>query len=123
MRGKSPENGPRRGRRPKSSVAPPGSLFSEDDLHLFHEGSHFHLQNHLGSHPVERGGESGCHFAVFAPNAKKVTVIGDFNRWDRESHPLARRGSSGVWEGFVPGVGEGDNYKYHLVSEYAGYIV
>ncbi len=123
MPGKPPENAPRRGRRPKSSVPPPGSLFSDDDLHLFHEGSHFHLQNHLGSHAVARGGEDGCHFAVFAPNAKTVAVTGDFNGWNKESHPLARRGAAGVWEGFIPRVGEGDVYKYHLVSEHAGYSV
>ncbi|MCA1579917.1 MAG: 1,4-alpha-glucan branching protein GlgB [Acidobacteria bacterium] len=113
----------RRPRRARSSTPPPGSLFSDDDLHLFHEGSHFHLQNHLGSHPLTRGGAAGCHFAVFAPNAKTVTVTGDFNGWNNESHPLSRRGGGGVWEGFVPGVGEGGVYKYHLVSEYNGYSV
>ncbi len=69
------------------------------------------------------GGTPGCYFAVFAPNAVRVSVIGEFNGWNKESHPLSARAQSGIWEGFVPGVGVGSVYKYHVVSRYGGYRV
>ena len=68
-------------------------------------------------------GQSGTYFAVWAPDARKVSVIGDFNGWNRTSHPLQPRGQSGIWEGFVPGVGKGALYKYHIKSRYRGYKV
>jgi len=111
-------------RRPGTSPDPiSASLLTDLDLHLFHEGSHFHLQDKLGAHPVVRDGVEGCAFAVFAPNAERVSVIGEFNAWDKQSHPLARRDTGGVWEGFVPGIGRGAVYKYHLVSMHRGYRV
>lgn len=94
-----------------------------DDLHLFNEGRHFHLFEKLGSHPVTAGGTAGCYFAVFAPDAERVSVMGDFNTWDKTSHPLRPQGRSGIWEGFVPGVGVGAAYKYHIASRYGGYRV
>ncbi|HXM79656.1 MAG TPA: 1,4-alpha-glucan branching protein GlgB [Thermoanaerobaculia bacterium] len=110
--------------RSRSAAAPDaGSFLTDVDLHLFHEGSHFHAQNRLGSHPGTHDGLAGCHFAVFAPNAQAVSVMGDFNGWDKASRPLAPRGGSGIWEGFVPGVGVGAAYKYHLVSRHRGYRV
>jgi len=101
----------------------PESRLTELDLHLFHEGNHFHVQDKLGSHPGERAGVAGCFFGVFAPNAERVSVMGDFNGWDKDGHTLAPRGTSGVWEGFVPGVGRGAVYKYHVFSRHGGYRV
>jgi 1,4-alpha-glucan branching enzyme len=86
------------------------SLLSKEDLHLFNEGSHLRLYQHLGAHL----GNEGTWFAVWAPNANVVNVIGDWNGWDKHKDVLERRGDSGVWEGFVPGVGQGATYKFHI---------
>ena len=99
------------------------SLLTDDDLYLFNEGSHFRLYDKLGAHPMEHEGKEGTCFAVWAPDAQKVYVMGDFNGWDKESHPLHPRGKSGIWEGFIPGVGKGANYKYHIASRFHGYHV
>lgn len=99
------------------------SLLTDDDLYLFNEGSHFRLPEKLGSHILTRKGAEGTLFGVWAPDAEQVMVIGDFNDWDKTSHPLRARGNSGIWEGFVPGVGKGSRYKYHIVSRYGGYRV
>ncbi|MEF3696076.1 1,4-alpha-glucan branching protein GlgB [Desulfolutivibrio sp.] len=100
------------------------SLLTDHDIYLFKEGNHFDLHDKLGSHPMTVDGEPGTLFAVWAPNAAAVSVVGDFNGWDVESHPLAvRLDSSGIWEGFLPGIGRGALYKYHIVSatgEYRG---
>jgi 1,4-alpha-glucan branching enzyme len=92
------------------------SLLGEQDLYLFNEGSHLRLWEHLGAHPMTRGGVSGAVFGVWAPSAQRVSVIGDFNGWDREANPLSPRGDSGIWEGFVDGVSKGDVYKFHVVG-------
>jgi len=92
------------------------SLLGDQDLHLFNEGTHQRLYEKLGSHLVIVDGEPGTYFAVWAPNAERVAVMADFNDWDPSTHPLQRRGDSGVWESFVPGVVAGASYKYHLVS-------
>jgi len=92
------------------------TLLTADDLYLFNEGSHLRLWEKLGSHPTVERGRAGTRFAVWAPNAASVTVMGDWNDWSREAAPLASRGSSGIWEGFVPGVGRGAVYKYHVRS-------
>ena len=94
-----------------------------DDLFLFNEGNHFRLYEKLGSQPGEVDGVAGCHFGVWAPNAESVSVMGDFNGWNRESHPLHTRGQSGIWEGFLPGIGCGASYKYYIVSRWNGYRV
>ncbi len=99
------------------------SLITDDDLYLFNEGSHFRLHEKLGAHPMTFNRQEGTLFAVWAPNAEKVSVIGDFNGWDRQSHPLRPRGSSGIWEGFIAGVGKGAIYKYHIASHHNGYRV
>ncbi len=100
------------------------SLFSEHDIYLFKEGNHFRLYDKLGSHPAVVKGEKGHYFAVWAPNAKKVTVQGDFNGWNKDEHRLSLRGDeSGIWEGFIPGIKKGDIYKYHIVSSYNKYSV
>jgi 1,4-alpha-glucan branching enzyme len=97
------------------------SILGDQDLYLFNEGSHLRLWEKLGAHPGESAGERGVHFAVWAPDAELVSVIGDFNGWSPDSHPLQRRGGSGIWEGFVPGVAPGACYKYRVRSRHAGY--
>ena len=100
------------------------SLLTDHDIYLFKEGNHFRLYEKLGSHLISVGGMQGTLFAVWAPNAKRVSVIGEFNDWNKESHPLkVRDDASGIWEGFIPGVGEGALYKYHIVSRFNGYEV
>lgn len=99
------------------------SLLGDQDLFLFNEGTHRALAEKLGSHIVRTKSHRGVYFAVWAPNARRVSVIGDFNGWDSTSHPLKVRGSSGIWEGFIPNLGEGARYKYHIVSNNGGYAV
>jgi len=96
---------------------------TDDDLYLFNEGSHFRLYEKLGAHLMTMDGVEGTHFSVWAPNAEQVFVIGDFNGWDKSSHPLRSRGQSGIWGGFISGIEQGTNYKYHIVSRYKGYRV
>ncbi len=93
--------------------------FSEMDIYLFKEGTHAQLYKHLGSHPMQRGKKSGVYFATWAPNAKGVSVIGDFNHYDIDSHRLKLRDdNSGIWEGFITGVKEQENYKYHIFNDF-----
>jgi 1,4-alpha-glucan branching enzyme len=99
------------------------SLLTNDDLHLFNEGSHFRLYEKLGSHIVTHKGREGTYFAVWAPDAEEVSIIGDFNGWDKSRHPLGPKGVSGIWQGFIPGVQKGANYKYHVCSRFNGYRV
>ena len=75
-----------------------------DDLYLFNEGNHYHVHDKLGAHLTKRDGETGVHFAVWAPNAARVSVVGGFNGWNPQHTPLERMGESGVWSGFVAGV-------------------
>jgi len=96
---------------------------SANDLYLFNEGSHFQLYDKLGARIVSGAETPGVHFAVWAPNARHVSVIGDFNGWDRSSHPMQPMESSGIWEGFVPGLGRGALYKYFIESNHNGYQV
>ncbi len=98
------------------------SLLTDEDLHLFNEGTHRRLYRKLGAH-VLTGPVEGTSFAVWAPNAESVHVVGDFNGWNRTATPLRPRGSSGLWEGVVEGVGHGAIYKYHVASRVAGYRV
>jgi alpha-1,4-glucan:alpha-1,4-glucan 6-glycosyltransferase/4-alpha-glucanotransferase len=99
------------------------NLLTNNDIYLFNEGSHFRLYDKLGAHPVQQGSSNGTHFAVWAPNAEEVFVMGDFNDWDNHSHRLLSKGQSGIWEGFFPGIGVGTLYKYHIVSRVNGYRV
>jgi 1,4-alpha-glucan branching enzyme len=99
------------------------SWLTKDDLYLFNEGTHTRLHEKLGSHPAEVDGIWGTRFAVWAPNAAKVSVIGDFNGWSKTAHPLQSRGNSGIWEGFVPDVGQGAVYKYYIKSTVRNYRV
>jgi 1,4-alpha-glucan branching enzyme len=107
--------------RPERSTVQTPSLLSADDLYLFNEGSHLRLWEKLGAHPGVADGQSGTHFAVWAPEAERVAVMGDWNGWDAARDPLAPRGSSGIWEGFVPGVVPGAAYKYRVVSRHRGH--
>ena len=84
------------------------------DLHLFGQGSHRRIYEKLGAHPLEAGGPQGVTFAVWAPNAEAVSVVGPFNAWDGRRNPLRVLGNSGVWSGFVAGLGQGAAYKYEI---------
>ncbi len=95
-------------------------LLSDFELHLHGEGTHFEAYNTLGAHLIECEGLRGVRFAVWAPNAETVSVVGDFNDWDPRRHPMRAR-NGGVWEIFVPELGEGVAYKYHVRSRYHGY--
>ena len=99
------------------------TLFTDDDLFLFNEGSHFQLYDKLGSHTMTIDDIHGTYFAVWAPNADSVSVIGDFNDWNKSSHPLSPRDQSGIWETFIPEVSTGALYKYHIVSRSNKYRV
>jgi 1,4-alpha-glucan branching enzyme len=95
------------------------SALSDHDIYLFKEGSNVRLYDKLGSHPGVSDGVAGTWFGVWAPNAARVSVIGDFNEWDKGRHPLSvRQDGSGIWEGFVPGAGHGSCYKYYIESRY-----
>lgn len=93
------------------------------DLHLFGEGRHRHVYRFLGSHEREVDGVGGVLFAVWAPNAERVSVVGNFNRWDGRSHPMRVRGGSGVWELFIPDLGAGQIYKYEIRNRGSGEIL
>ena len=98
--------------------------FTEHDIYLFKQGTHFHLYDKLGAQIAEKDGIAGTWFSVWAPNAEQVSVIGEFNGWDKQAHRLAARSDeSGVWQGFIPGVRRGAEYKYHIVSRHNGYRV
>jgi 1,4-alpha-glucan branching enzyme len=98
------------------------SLLTEHDIYLFREGSHYRLFEKLGAHPMTVEGVEGTLFAVWAPNAQAVSVTGDFNGWDKNRHFLSPRyDGSGIWEGFIRGVGAGALYKYYVVSHVGGY--
>ncbi|MEW5781548.1 MAG: 1,4-alpha-glucan branching protein GlgB [Pseudomonadota bacterium] len=107
-----------------SSLPSIQSRFGELDLHLFREGSHSRVYRCLGAHPETRDGVAGCHFAVWAPNAHAVSVMGDFNGWHRHSHWLRQlHPGSGIWEGFFVGAQVGQRYKFHIESNFHGYKV
>lgn len=99
------------------------SLFSDFDIALFKSGKHFKLYEKFGAHPVTVEHEQGVYFAVWAPSAKDVSVIGDFNHWNREVHPLnVRWDSSGIWEGFIPAAAHGMRYKFSIRSAHDGEV-
>jgi 1,4-alpha-glucan branching enzyme len=119
-------NRPRGTAKPPETPAPTGSapstarsLLTADDLFLFNEGTHGRLYRKLGAHQVD----GGTQFAVWAPNAERVSVVGDFNGWDPGISTLSPRDHSGIWEGFVPEVGRGALYKFHIRSRHGRYEV
>ncbi len=91
-----------------------GPVLGELDEYLLGEGTHKRLWQALGAHVMEHEGVQGTHFAVWAPNAQRVSVVGDFNHWDGRRHPMRRRGATGVWEIFIPGMRDGASYKYEI---------
>lgn len=99
------------------------SLLTEYDLYLFAEGRHLYIYEKMGAHLCEFNDVKGVHFAVWAPNAYRVGVIGNFNGWDTRVHPMRLHGTSGIWELFIPGVKEGDVYKFDLRSRLRDYRV
>ena len=99
------------------------TLFTEYDIFLFKSGKHFSLYNKLGSHHAVVDGVEGTYFAVYAPAAREVQVVGNFNYWSGDHHRLqVRWDSSGIWEGFIPGFGKGELYKYKILSNYDGKV-
>lgn len=99
------------------------SLFTDFDIDLFKAGKHFRLYDKLGSHPMELDGVEGTYFAVWAPTARSVSVVGNFNHWNDNEHVLnVRWDSSGIWEGFIPNVGHGEIYKYKIYSNNHGAV-
>ena len=97
-------------------------LLTDFDLHLMGEGTHYTKYEKLGAHLGEVAGVSGVSFGVWAPNARRVSVVGDFNAWDGRVHPMRSRGSSGVWEIFIPGLKEGMIYKFEIRSRVGEYL-
>jgi len=95
-------------------------ILSAFDLHLFREGNHWQLHDRLGAHPCILDGVSGVSFAVWAPNAERVSVVGNFNQWDGRHHPMRNRIEAGIWELFIPGLGEGEVYKYEIRGYHGG---
>jgi 1,4-alpha-glucan branching enzyme len=92
------------------------TILTDLDLHLFNEGNHYRIYEKLGSHAATIDGAAGLHFAVWAPNADRVSVVGDFNRWDGRANICEPVASSGIWATFVPGLGYGEKYKYEVRS-------
>jgi len=111
---------------PTSEIDDPyryGRVITEYDVYLFSQGKHTRIYDKLGAHLMRIGDADGVHFGVWAPNADRVSVVGDFNGWDGRLHPMRRLGPTGVWEIFVPGVGEGERYKYEIRSTLHGELL
>ncbi|MGH9631519.1 MAG: 1,4-alpha-glucan branching protein GlgB, partial [Bryobacteraceae bacterium] len=104
-------------------MTPYATLLSDQDLHLFNEGTHYKMYEKLGAHPMHAEGADGTYFSVWAPNAERVSVLGGFNNWQKGVAPLYPKGQSGIWEGFLPNVGKGASYKFHVESRYHGFRV
>jgi 1,4-alpha-glucan branching enzyme len=97
-------------------------VLTEYDLYLFGEGTHYQKYEKLGAHIREVEGVRGVNFAVWAPNAKRVSVVGNFNFWDGRVHAMRERGTSGIWEIFIPELGEGEVYKFEILSRFGGHL-
>lgn len=98
-------------------------FFSDFDVYLWKQGSFYRSWEKMGAHPCRLNGADGVHFAVWAPNAEKVSVVGEFNGWDEAAHPLEPFGDTGIWKGFVPEIGVGTLYKYAIRSRFNDYYV
>ncbi|HZU70744.1 MAG TPA: 1,4-alpha-glucan branching protein GlgB [Ktedonobacteraceae bacterium] len=100
------------------------TIFTDFDLYLFGQGKHYRIYEKMGAHPATFNGVEGVNFAVWAPNARTVSVIGDFNGWNRSAHPMhLRHNDLGIWECFIPGLKEGIIYKYAILSRYNHYAI
>ena len=99
------------------------NILTETDLYLLNEGRHLRLYEKLGAQLQSQSGQSGCHFAVWAPNAERIAVLGDWNDWNPDCDLLSCAGQSGIWQAFVPGVEQGHRYVYQVISRYGGYRV
>jgi len=93
-----------------------GPVLTDLDEYLLGEGTHLRMWEALGAHVMQLDGVPGTHFAVWAPNARRVSVVGAFNAWDGRRHPMRRRGATGVWEIFIPGAQDGQPYKYEIIG-------
>lgn len=128
-RASAPHDGPEAsdqrtpGVRDASRASRQDHALTDMDLHLFNEGTHYRLYSKLGAHVLHSEDAPAVSFAVWAPNAHYVSVIGDFNDWNVHANPLNARAHSGIWEGVVRGIGPGSLYKYHIASRYHGYTV
>ncbi len=100
-----------------------GPTLTDFDLHLLGEGTHFRNYERLGAHIVTHGGIRGVNFAVWAPTAQRVSVVGDFNHWDGRRHPMGNRGATGIWELFIPDLVQGEVYKFEIKSRHEGYLI
>jgi 1,4-alpha-glucan branching enzyme len=100
-----------------------GRVIGDFDLYLFGEGNHTRIYDKLGAHPLRLADTDGVHFAVWAPNAHRVSVVGDFNGWDGRAHPMRSLGSSGVWEIFIPAAHVGQHYKFEIRSRQGHILV
>jgi 1,4-alpha-glucan branching enzyme len=100
-----------------------GPIMGETDLYLFAEGQHWRIYDKFGAHLRTLDGERGVYFAVWAPNAQRVSVVGDFNNWDGRVHPMRKLVGSGVWELFLPGVGENAHYKFEIRTPRGGLLM
>ena len=100
-----------------------GRVITEYDVHLFSQGKHTRIYDKLGAHLMRIGDSDGVHFGVWAPNADRVSVVGDFNAWDGRLHPMRSLGLSGIWEVFIPGVQEGQRYKFEIRSRLHGELL
>ncbi|RZK75573.1 MAG: 1,4-alpha-glucan branching enzyme, partial [Methylobacterium sp.] len=93
-----------------------GPVLGPTDDYLMGEGTHLRLWDKMGAHLIEHQGATGTHFAVWAPDARRVSVVGNFNAWDGRRHVMRRRGGVGVWEIFIPDLGAGEAYKFELIG-------
>lgn len=105
---------------PQFNVDATTPFITEYDIHLFREGTNYRIYEKMGAHPMKKGGREGVHFAVWAPNAESVSVIGDFNDWDAGKNKMEVIKDSGIWTTFIPGLAEGTLYKFFIVSRHGG---
>ena len=123
QRPKNPKNGQKKGAKIGQVVLGP-TLFTDYDIHLFKEGNAFRLYEKLGAHGMSVDEQKGVYFALWSPNAKRISVMGEFNEWNSQTHPLGIRwDGSGIWEGFIPDLEKGVLYKFHIASKYHKYTV
>ena len=109
--------------KPKSANEQNFTLLTDFDIHLFKSGKHYKLYEKLGAHTAEHKGKAGTYFAVWAPNARAVSVMGNFNQWQNASHKLSPRwDESGIWEGFFSDVRKGEAYKFAIHSNTGEYL-